>query len=41
MTPKKLAEYWFTQYKLTRLPPVWWKRLYIYVVFKISPPRYP
>jgi hypothetical protein len=39
VTPKKLAEYWWAQFALTSIKPVWWKRLYIYVVFKISPPR--
>jgi hypothetical protein len=41
MTPKKLAEFWFAQFALTGIRPVWWKQLYIYVVFKISPPREP
>jgi hypothetical protein len=41
MTPKKLAEFWFTQFTLTRIKPVWWKRIYIYIVFKISPPHHP
>lgn len=39
MTPKKLAEFWATQNALTGLKPPWWKRLYIYLVFKVSPPR--
>ena len=41
MTPKKLAEFWVTQFALTGIRPVWWKQLYIYIVLKISPPRYP
>jgi hypothetical protein len=41
VTPKKLAEFWVTQFALTGIRPVWWKQLYIYIVLKISPPRYP
>ena len=38
MTLKKRAEYWTTIAALTDIPPVWWKRLYIAVVFWFSPP---
>src|ERR1700757_5148902 len=34
MTPKRLAEFWFTQFTLTGIKPVWWKQIYIYIVFK-------
>jgi hypothetical protein len=40
MTPKRLAEFWFTQFTLTGIKPVWWKQIYIYIVFKISPPHH-
>jgi hypothetical protein len=39
MTLKKRAEYWATQAALTDIKPVWWRRMYIYVVFWFSPPR--
>lgn len=39
MSPKKLAEFWFTQSALLGAKPVWWKRAYIYIVFKLSPVR--
>ena len=46
MTPKKLAEIWYAHAALGALAPpeirpvfAWWKRAYIYVVFKINPPR--
>jgi hypothetical protein len=41
VTLKKLAEFWATQSALTGVKPTWWKRAYIYVLFKISPPRVP
>ena len=34
MTPKRLAEFWFTQFTLTGIKPVWWKQIYIYIVFR-------
>jgi hypothetical protein len=36
---KKLAEFWKTQWALTDIPPVWWKRWYIAVVLWFSPSR--
>jgi hypothetical protein len=39
MTPKKLSEFWKTQWVLTDIRPAWWKRWYIAVVSWISPPR--
>ena len=45
MTPKKLAEVWCAEAALgaaalgAEFKAVWWKRAYIWIVFKISPPR--
>jgi hypothetical protein len=39
MTPKKLAEFWCATAALGGFEPVWWKRVYIWAVFRISPPR--
>jgi hypothetical protein len=38
-TPKQLAEYWKTIWALSDIPPPLWKRAYIWVIFKISPPQ--
>jgi hypothetical protein len=38
-SPKQLAEYWKTVWALSDIPPPLWKRAYIWIVFKISPPR--
>jgi hypothetical protein len=38
MTPKKQAEIWKTIWALSDVPPVWWKRVFISVVFWFSPP---
>jgi hypothetical protein len=37
MGPKKLAEYWVTIGALTGTKPVWWKRVYMAIVFRFSP----
>jgi hypothetical protein len=41
MTRKKLAEVWCAEAALGGFKPVWWKQIYIWAVFKISPPRLP
>jgi hypothetical protein len=46
MTPKQLAEYWSAESALAAMAGhpqkhPWWKRAYIWIVFKISPPRLP
>ena len=37
--PKQLAEYWKAIWALSNIPPPDWKRAYIWIVFKIIPPR--
>ena len=41
MTPKQLAEIWCAEAALGDFKPVWWKQIYIWAVFRISPPRLP
>jgi hypothetical protein len=38
MTLKKQAEIWKAIWALSDVPPAWWKRVFISIVFWFSPP---